>query len=129
MEMRKDRESGSTHFIHVKTILAGLLSTTSHVQQTMQAVFAFDYGSEDLKQHAVMNYLDQLGVPVVTPDCPEGLMYTDLIGLFNAAFPRGKGDKHAGGYPVSFDYDQDNCQYTALISHAVGLDQNQDAAD
>ena len=104
-------------FSHIKIVFAGLLSTKSLVRGTADLLYRADYDTPEHREDAVMAYLHSLGVP------PE-LDFDSFSTLFEAVFPPKvkltKGMKSP--FPIDIDYDQDNCQYSALIAGAAELD-------
>jgi hypothetical protein len=112
----------SNKFAHTKIVLAGLLTTGSSVRDTAEAVYTFPYPlGHPQRNVAIMRYLRQLGVP--TGD--DGLIFDDLRLLFATVFPGEAAPGHRGvsTFPIDMDYDQDNCDYEALVAGAVDLDQ------
>uniref|UniRef100_Q01WC8 Uncharacterized protein n=1 Tax=Solibacter usitatus (strain Ellin6076) TaxID=234267 RepID=Q01WC8_SOLUE len=104
---------------HVSIVLAGLLATRSLIRNTMSIVYNAKYPSQKERNKAVMGYLVSIGVP-------KTLTFDDLANLLEVVFDDNTKTKGTGVFPISLDYDQDNCEYTLLIAGAADLD-NQEA--
>jgi len=104
-------------FPHVKIVMAGLLSTKSLVRKTADIIYHAKYPSQQARNKAVMAYLHSLGVP-------NALIFDDFSNLFETVFPDVSKEGDDSPFPINIDYDQDNCQYNALVAGSVDLDNN-----
>jgi hypothetical protein len=100
-------------FAHVKIVMAGFLTTKSLVRSTSEIIYRANYAKPTDRQKAVMNYFYSLGVPT-------SLKFGDFAALIDAVFPAKVSPMSV--FPINIDYDQDNCQYAALVKHGVDLD-------
>jgi hypothetical protein len=104
-------------FPHVKIVMAGFLTTNSLVRSTTQIIYEGDYPSQKARDKAVMAYFYTLGVP-------NALVFDDFSNLLETVFPEDpKAARGPKTFPISLDYDQDNCGYGALLANAKSLDQ------
>jgi len=99
---------------HVKIVVAGCLTTNSTLRQHIGHIYAANYpgtavGAQMKRNDAVMRYLRLLGVP-------REVTFDSLSALFATVYP---GDNE---FPIALDYDEDNCDYAAIIKAAALLD-------
>jgi hypothetical protein len=114
------KKAPTNSYSHVKIVMAGLLTTNSLVRTAAEVIYNANYGSNKEKQKAVMAYLHSLGVP-------NGLGYSDFASLLFTVFPAVKDAAGKSPFPIDIQYDQDNCEYGALIDGAVSLDEDEAA--
>jgi hypothetical protein len=99
-------------YIHVKTVLVGMLVTNSPVRAVADILY------QQKKYDLLVSYLHTMGMP-------QELTLDDLSAIFDSIL--GGGTKGPALQPLDVGYDQNNCDYVSLMDAGSSLDTQETA--